>query len=213
MNVAVAELKESELTLREWMSPQDFKKLSEHYRQQVMSGKLFKSPGHQFLFEAWTACEFTGLIACDAVRLFDDRWPDFQTRTGNIIKGYEVAEVLEPGRTRGDENWNSDSVIPDPVEDWYKRAEMIPPALRDVVAKKVAKNYPPKKAALLIYLNIHEWGVRQTEIEADLHDATKLAKASFTDIWLLWKHKLYHLWKDGESATGVFQKQLTVADF
>jgi hypothetical protein len=207
------DLTEAKISLQHWLSPQEFRRRSENYRDAVPSGRLFKVPGHQFLFEAWTACQFIGLITCDAVRLFNVRWPDFQTRNGKIVRGYEVAEVLEPGRRRGDENWDDKWGEYDSEKDWYRRAALTPQALRDAVAKKVAKHYPPNEAALLIYLNIHEWDVRQKEIEADLHDATELAKDTFTDVWVLWKHKLYHLWKDGERATGVVQKQLTVADF
>lgn len=213
MNSALVDLKQAESSLRQWMSPNEFKRLSEKYRKQVPSGKLFKQPGHQFLFEAWTACQFINLIPCEAVRLFDGNWPDFQSRKAGIIQGYEIAEVLEPGRKRGDENWNHESSVPDPVEDWYKRAALIPSALRDVVAKKVAKRYSPNEAALLLYLNIHEWGILQKEIETDFHAATQLAKNTFTDIWVLWKEQLYHLWRDGEKSTKVFQKQLSLADF
>ncbi len=213
MDISLAELKQAEASLRQWMSPDEFSRRSETYRARVIPGTLFHQPGYQFLFEAWTACHFINLVPCDAVRLFDGNWPDFQTRQRDIIKGYEVAEVIDPNRRRGAENWNAESVIPDPEEDWHKRAALILPTLRAVIAKKVGKHYPANEAALLLYLNIDEWGVRQRELEADFHAATQLAKDKFTDVWLLWKVRLYHLWQNGEKATGVFQRQLSVEDY
>lgn len=65
----------------------------------------------------------------------------------------------------------------------------------------------------MLYLNVHEWDVRHKEIEADLHAATRLAKDTFTDVWLSWKKGLYHLWKDGEKTTNVFQQHMSLEDF
>lgn len=210
MNV---DLLEAKVSLQQWLSPQEFCRKAEQYRNAIPSGSLFKSPGHQFLFEAWTACEFVGLTNCDHLRLTNDDWPDLQICYGGVVKGYEIAEVLEPGRKRGAEDWSNDSVISDNEANWHRRAALIPRALRAGTASKVAKHYPRNMAALLIYLNIHEWGVKQREIEADLHDATALAKDDFTDVWVLWKHKLYHVWQDGQYSTVTYEKKLTLEDF
>ena len=29
-----------------------------------------------------------------------------------------------------------------------------------------------------------------------MHDATAVAKSAFSEVWVLWKAKLYRLWKD-----------------
>ena len=53
------------------------------------------------------------------------------------------------------------------------------------------------RAALLVYPNISEYGIRQREIEASLRNATAPAKNAFTAVWVLWKDRAYHVWQNG----------------
>lgn len=102
---------------------------------------------------------------------------------------------MTKGRKRGEENWEDGTVEEDPHENWIHRAEQIPSQLRETVHKKCLKGYPPT-AALLVYLNIDEWGIAQKKTEAAMHDATNEAREKFTQVWVFWKERFYLLWDD-----------------
>ena len=83
-----------------------------------------------------------------------------------------------------------------PVEAWTERAEQVPAILHQRCSDKAVKRYAGR-AALLVYLNISEYGIRQREIEASLRNATAPAKNAFTAVWVLWKDRAYHTWQNG----------------
>ena len=113
----------------------------------------------------------------------------------------ECAEADIPGRRRGDEyreakkrNAAGDPVlVDDPVENWISRADQTPAALLAVIATKVGKGYAGR-ASLLVNLNISEFGIRQTEIEAAMTPAVVPALPHFERVWILWKARLYGPW-------------------
>ena len=49
-------------------------------------------------------------------------------------------------------------------------------------------------ANLVIYLNLSEFGSRQSEVEACFPSATEAAKDAFESVWVLWKKRAYQVW-------------------
>lgn len=167
---------------------------------------LFSQAGVGFVTEGWAAAKFAGLRGADAVRLVpkQERWPDFELRFGESWEPWEFTEADLPERRRGDEYQRRAERIAagasrwedDPVEAWAERAERAPAILHERCVHKAAKQYSGR-AALLVYLNINEYGIRHREIEASLPNATAPAKHAFTSVWVLWKNRAYHVWQNG----------------
>ena len=111
-----------------------------------------------------------------------------------MIERVECAEADILGRRRGDEYREAEKrnagggpvVVDDPLEDWVSRADQALAALSAVIATKIGKRYAGR-ASLLINLNISEFGIRQTEIEAAMTPAVVPALACFERVWILWK--------------------------
>jgi ribosomal protein L39E len=118
------------------------------------------------------------------------------------VERWEFTEVDNPRRRRGQEmrrvealraagKSTSKSV---PIDRLTKQAERVPGWIRKRCKEKVAKHYSGR-ADLLIYLNWSEFGVRHAEIERTFSVATASAKEAFTEVWILWKDRLYRTWR------------------
>jgi len=180
--------------LSNWRSPDHMLEYVDEVTNSVGSADFFTQPGLAFLRDAWAAAKLGLARKAIAVRLVVDEWPDFEIEIDKLVEQFEYTEADIPGRKRGDEYRSaSDAGFPveyDPVEDWEERARLIPQAIKNAVSKKIQKQYS-KKVNLLIYLNIDEWGIRQREIEACFDITVGIAKDSFTNVWVLWKDRLY----------------------
>jgi hypothetical protein len=168
--------------------------------EEMGSTDFFVQSGVQFLRDAWLAGEFGRHRRSLKVRLVPEReqWPDFEADDGSTIERVECGEADVPGRRRGDEYrlCNADghpNIRHDPYEDWIARAEQAPRALKAAVTRKIKKHYAGS-VSLLIYLNIGEFGIRQSEIEAAMQTAMAPALRYFQRTWVLWKTQLYGPW-------------------
>lgn len=208
MYVPKEELKIVAAALCRWQSPLEFRAEIQALNNRVPSSQFFRQTGFQFAREATNAADFAGALNCDQVHLVEqaERWPDFEIRAGGVIKKYEVVLAMECGRNWSAENWDSPESVP--VSEWRKAAENAPIALRKAVAKKVGKNYTPNRSGLVIYLNLSTFGLGETEIVADFHNATAPAKDKFTEVWVLWGARHYLLWQDGKQSSLVVQAHL-----
>ena len=118
-----------------------------------------------------------------------------------MIERVECAEADISGRRRGDEYREAEKrnagggpiITVDPVEDWIARADQAPAALSAAIATKIGKRYAGR-ASLLVNLNISEFGILQTEIEAAMTPAVVPALPCFDRVWILWKARLYGPW-------------------
>jgi hypothetical protein len=148
----------------------------------------------RFLQEAWVLAEFAKRVEVQRLRLScpSEQWPDAYVKIGGISRYVEITEVLEPDRRRDDELRDEDvpDVWLDPVENWVARANAIPGALRTRLQRKAQKRYG-SPVVLLVYLNISEWGIRQTETEQTIADLKAEHGSAFEQIVVLWKDKLY----------------------
>ena len=189
--------------LSEWRTPADMAGYVGAVNDAMGSGDFFIQGGVEFLRDAWLAAEFGRHRRSSLVRLVPEReqWPDFEAKTGGILERVECAEVDLSGRRRGDEYRDADErkaagkpfAQSDPIEAWIARADEVPSALASVIETKIAKNYAGRPD-LLLYLNIGEYGIRQSEIEAALPAAAAPALPYFGRVWILWKAQLYGPW-------------------
>jgi hypothetical protein len=194
--LTLQEIEKHRAWLSDWRVPLEMEDYVGRVNDYMGSEDFFSQPGVTFLRDAWSAAKFSECRKADAVRLIKAEWPDFEARIEGVVRQYECVEADLPGRRRGDEYRDSDPprMKLDPVEDWIKRAEQIPAALKNAIEKKIRKRYSGR-ASLLIYLNIGEFGVRQKEIEASFLEMAAPATTHFESVWILWKDRVYGPWK------------------
>jgi hypothetical protein len=174
-----------------WQVPDTFRQQVDNLTRRSRSSEFFNDPQHKFLRDAWTLAEFTRHKRVDQVRLTaeQEQWPDGQVQIGGEIINIEITIALVPGRRLGAEYRFPGRTELDPVENWIERAAVIPGALDNAIAGKVAKRYA-SPAWLLVYLNISEYGIRQEETEAAIADIKRRYAGSFAALYVLWKDKL-----------------------
>lgn len=119
-----------------------------------------------------------------------DQWPDGYVRLGGVTKNVEVTIADMPGRKMGKEYRTDGGIELDPVEDWAARADAIPQALETAIRKKVAKRYG-SGMWLVIYLNLNDYGIRQTQTELIIAHVKQKHDSAFNALFVLWKDKLY----------------------
>jgi len=185
-------LAEGRRALEGWQTPAEFIAKVEELVSPVKSDKLFSLPSVGFLLDAMILAEFMKLRPSDKVRLVEQRrqWPDGQSGTPQKPIDIEITEVLEEGRKRGDEYREGKKPSDGNVEEWHRRAEAIPAQLEKAIQRKIDKRYAGK-CTLLIYLNMSNYGVLQTETEAAIAAVKFKYVASFDEINILWQGKCY----------------------
>ncbi|HEY5793584.1 MAG TPA: hypothetical protein VIU82_01105 [Bosea sp. (in: a-proteobacteria)] len=173
----------------------------------VLRGHMHVQAGLEFIRDAWTAVRFARARGADAVRLWPGERPDCELTFQGRRDLFEIVEADQPGRQRSAEyrdliqraeRGESATVEDDPVEDWIARAANGPQMLEHAATSKAAKGYDPS-VSLLIYLNLHEWDIRQQQIEVAMQPCTAAAKDAFHEVWVLWKGDAYPLWRCGEA--------------
>ncbi|MCH8154044.1 MAG: DUF2587 domain-containing protein [Proteobacteria bacterium] len=133
----------------------------------------------------WLEGLFNGIAAATM-----GRQSDAHDRAKAIID----VEADDPERRRGDEYRNSTGEIEDdPVEDWVARAGQAPEWLKTACRKKAGKRYGGR-TNLVIYLNLSQFGIRQSEVEACFPSATEAVNDTFEAVWVLWKKRAYQVW-------------------
>jgi len=188
------EIDELTQRLAQWQTPQAMHALIEATMDDLGSTNLFNQSGLAFLRDAWIAAEFGGMRNAEKVRLVSDNWPDFELLVDGRVGAFEAVEADDPNRRRGEEYREGiGEVEDDPVEDWVARAEQTPAWLQAACQKKASKRYGGR-VNLVIYLNLSEYGIRQSEVEACFPPATEAVKDAFETVWILWKKRAYRVW-------------------
>ena len=196
------EIDELKRRLARWQTPGEMSRLVDETRRRIESAVFFTQAGLDFLRDGWIAVEFGRARNAEQVRLVENEWPDFELRVGGTVEPFEAVEGDNPDRRRGDEYRNqTGEPEPDPFEDWVARAEAAPDWLDTVCRKKADKHYAAG-ANLVIYLNLIEYGARQTEVVNSFPTATQAAKDKFDAVWVLWKSQAYLVWKKGKTCSG-----------
>ncbi len=180
--------------LTEWQTPIEMRDLVSSTMDDLGSTNFFNQSGLAFIRDAWIASEFGWLRDATSVRLVPDNWPDFELSIAGRVESFEAVEADNPERRRGlDYRHGLDEVVGDPIEDWIARAEMAPSWLKAACQKKAEKRYSGR-TGLVVYLNLDECGIRQSEVEACFPSATASVKDAFEAVWVLWKKKAYRVW-------------------
>jgi hypothetical protein len=114
--------------------------------------------------------------------------------TGEIVESFEAVEADEPGRKRGREYKEDNGEVEfDGVENWIARANAAPAWIEAVCRKKAAKRYGGR-TNLVVYLNMNEFGIRQSEVVSSFAHATEVAKDAFDSVWVFWHQRAYRIW-------------------
>jgi hypothetical protein len=178
--------------LTRWQGVEPFCADTKALCNRCVSSDFFVRPRLKFLHDAHVLAKFARLQCVDRVRLVADRkenWPDGLVEIEKRAFNIEVTST-HGGRKLSDEYRHPWGWRHDPVEDWETRANSIPKYLGEVISGKSKKNYS-SPCWLVVYLNISEYGIRQTETEQVIAAAKARYAAAFVDIAVLWKGKLY----------------------
>jgi hypothetical protein len=155
------------------------------------SPDYFLQPQLKFLHDAYVLAKFARkrnlAEVCLAPR--NEVWPDGYIKFDGHIFNIEVTST-HGDRKLGEEYRHVKGWQFDPVENWVARADSIPKYLDEAIRNKVGKNYG-SPCWLVVYLNISEYDIRQSEIEQVITDIKARYAAAFVDISILWKGKLY----------------------
>jgi hypothetical protein len=180
-----------QLLLIRWQSPQAFSKTTLAMCRRCPSRDYFNRPRLKFLHDAYVLAKFAILIEAENVRLAapSDQWPDGFVRLQDQIYNIEVTST-HGGRKLGQEYRNVMKPTLDPVENWIKRADSIPEYPDEAIGSKSKKNYA-SPCWLVVYLNISEYDIRQSETEQMIAATKARYSEGFVAISVLWKGKLY----------------------
>jgi hypothetical protein len=145
-------------------------------------------PGSVFR-DAYVAAKCATAWKVDGVRLGADP-PDFELKRAGRIERYEVAEIIAPGRRRGDELGADRLIAPElrslaqhiPQEQWTSAASALDEIAR-VAQRKTEKGYPAD-TSLVLYLNIWPIG-DQAAYQRGIAGAAAAASSAFKHVWVL----------------------------
>jgi hypothetical protein len=157
-------------------------------RADISSKELFRSPKHQKTMEMWCAAHFARAYARyvrPCAVLIDDvdiqTEVDFDLELDGVVHPFQVTEVMEPGRRRGDEyrNGEPNGTRPDDIESGTTLGALW---VRAALEHKLAKSYAGvDKLNLLVYLNF----AGRNQQYVDLRSTCAEASEQFASVWLL----------------------------
>jgi hypothetical protein len=177
--------------LIQWQSAQTFASMTGAMCRRCRSSDYFNRPRLKFLHDAYVLADFARLKEVEAVRLANpsDQWPDGYVKFRGQIYNIEVTST-HGGRLLGQEYKRISGPTLDPVENWIERANSIPKYLDEAIGGKIKKKYA-SPCWLVIYLNINEYGIRQSEIKQTIVETKAHYSVHFVEISILWKGELY----------------------
>ena len=156
-------------------------------RANIADREFFRSPKHKKTQEMWCAAHFACafdqyLERCDI--LIDDvdaqTDADFDLQVNGVSYPFQITEVLEPERRRGDEYRNG--LPPVRADDWSRGSELGPSWVRAALEKKLMKQYAgADRLNLLAYLNFGAWQQQYVDIRNECANVSK----HFASVWLL----------------------------
>ncbi len=193
-NLSRSEVEQHTKWLCQWRRPCETLSYVGRIVETVGDAALFNRGNLGFLRDAWAAGTFGRIRRAHRVRLARPDPPDFEMKFARgRARPFEFKEAILPGRPRGKEYLEKEmrriagqsTLEHDPIEQWEKRRQQIPAALRDAVRTTLRKSYAPG-TGLLIYLNIETFGLRRVETEATFTDAISALRDKFEQIWILW---------------------------
>jgi hypothetical protein len=194
-SVSNDELQVERKKLEGWCTPQEF-----HDKVDAVAAKFsledrFNSPRLAFLRDAILLAEFAlkhGAATSVRVRLADesDQFPDgYVTVPGSKTLKVEVTEADHEDRRRGDEYKDGGKAKERPTDD-SEGVNVIAKELERVILKKARKRYNPKPT-LVVWLNLDKQEIKEEDVVSVLDSARSRHAASFENIFLLWREKVF----------------------
>jgi hypothetical protein len=178
-------------SLTAWQSPDSLLEAAEQVLQTIGCPDIFMRNEAKPAREAYCAAKFAQLAAWHndvEVRLgVDPRGPDFFLRTGRGEMAFELTEILEPSRRRGEEyrrlyeqGGEEITLGGDPKIENDLLLDVLPSA----VEKKAAKQYIPMRS-LLLYPQFG-WPsiLRSAPALRILHENVKPFSSRFLSVWI-----------------------------
>ncbi len=105
---------------------------------------------------------------------------DFDLDVNGVSHAFQVTEVMEPGRRRGDEYRQGTPAVR--ADDWSRGTQLGPTWVRAAIEKKLQKQYAGAgQLNLLAYLNFGAWEQQYVDIRRECADVSK----HFASVWLL----------------------------
>jgi hypothetical protein len=174
--LTAADLPSARAELEQWARPREFRRRVHGFMKRSRPSEFFGDPKRKFLHDAWVLAQLSKHVEFHQIRLNNvkNQWPDGYARTeSGGEQPIEVTVALFPDRRLGDEYKSSEGrTWFEGGETWIKRAESIPAALEKAVSGKLKKQYA-SPFALIVYLNIGEYDIRQTETEETIANIKK----------------------------------------
>lgn len=133
------------------------------------------------------------------VRLIEDDFPDAQLKNGDELLFFEVVEIQENGRRRGDEYKSKTSAIEEAAilskEDYVA-------TIKDAIQNKINK-YGDFPCSLIGYNNIHFPDIDVKNVEEIASRFIRRQKIPFDEIWLFiagkaWTYSIAKIYPDIE---------------
>ncbi len=157
-------------------------------REEVDPREFFTRPKHKKTQEFWCAAHFGrhyahGVGPCH-IRIEDhdeQTDADFEFEAAGGVHPFQITEVQEPGRRRGDE-YKREPMDGAKLEDWSEGTANGPRWIRDAIHKKLNR-YGGRVSHLnlLVYLNFPAYDQKYIDIRA----ACAEQASPFASVWLL----------------------------
>jgi hypothetical protein len=143
-------------------------------RNQITTEEFFRSPEHKKTQEMWCAAHFARAynqyVAPCAVLISDEDEQtdaDFFLDIGGKSYPFQVTELMEPGRRRGDEYCGGGSAKTQD-EDWSEGTARGPVWVRAAIERKLRKKYAGTvHLNLLVYLNFAAYEQQYEDIRSE----------------------------------------------
>ena len=174
------------ITIDTYLNPSTLLGIVEKENESVPKDIFFNDPQYQKAMESWCAAIFgigysEYLKRCE-IKINKSDFPDFYLKQDDKIFEFEITEIQNKGRKRGDYykelKKNPDILTPYRPE---KGRQEAPKWIYDAIKKKVMHYGNCKDINLLIYANFSATTLERNKIL----NAIKEFKGTFSSIWLI----------------------------
>jgi hypothetical protein len=170
--------------------PDDLLARYRQIREGITTEAFFRDPAHKKTQEMWCAAHFA--------RGYESRYgecyvwisdedeqndADFYLEIAGTRHPFQVTELMQPGRRRGDEYRNGGGESGKTMfEDWSPGTEQGPAWVLEAIGRKVKKNYAGAcQLNLLVYVNFPAYEQRYDRIVEECRAESQ----AFASVWLL----------------------------
>ena len=167
--------------------PRDLLRIHAEFRSRVAARDFFGSPKHQKAREQWCAAHFShgyekhlGDCAVHIEEPDPQTDTDFHLEVDNVLHEFQVTEVQEPGRRRGDE-YKHQPIAATRYEDWSLGTQAGPEWIRAAIDKKLHLYASVQRLNLLVYVNFPAYEVNYDNVR----QCAASVAAPFASVWLL----------------------------